>query len=440
MQAKDIGVPANQRYRLTATPIGRGSYAEVFHAVSREDGSEVALKRAFSSTQAHARIRREIEAQRSLAHPSIMPIWDYDQESGWYAMPLAKGTLYTLRRDLDEDDLVSVLTSISGALSIAHQKQLIHRDVSPANILALPGSTSGALRWVVADWGMVQRPYGTGSPALTRTGQRMGTPGFDAPELDTDPRNATPAADVYSLGRIAAWFLADEQPRSGIPLLPSGEALHWRPFVRACTYQEVADRVRSMDDLRALLRDVFVDKDAPARDRAAQLLERALSGEEEGLNALLSLAETYPEDAELFIDQVANLPRGRMHGWISTNPDRAAQIAIVMARHTTGTEWGDRDDEYVATPLSFVLGILRTLIETNNLGPAQDAAADYFVADSYWAYDPQRRRTMEWLAELEDHAGRAMARSMAGRNEVISYYSERGWQPRSVVLGTLLAT
>jgi hypothetical protein len=58
--------------------------------------------------------------------------------------------------------------------------------------------------WVIADWGLGQIPPSR-QRRLTVQGQTFGTPDFTAPEVFVDPRRATVAADVYSLGRIAAW-------------------------------------------------------------------------------------------------------------------------------------------------------------------------------------------------------------------------------------------
>ena len=116
--ASEESVPANLRYRISSKPIGRGSYADVYYATSRDSGQEVALKRALNGQQAKARIKREIAAQKELAHPNIMPIWDNDPGHSWYTMPLANGTLYDLKSDLDEEELASVLLNLAEGLDI----------------------------------------------------------------------------------------------------------------------------------------------------------------------------------------------------------------------------------------------------------------------------------------------------------------------------------
>ena len=98
---------ANDRYRML-NALGEGTYAEVFRAEHREHLNIVAFKRAKNSADAFARIKREIDAQKELAHPDMMPILDYDQTYRWLAMPVAKGSLADIRSCLTKN-LVSIL-------------------------------------------------------------------------------------------------------------------------------------------------------------------------------------------------------------------------------------------------------------------------------------------------------------------------------------------
>ncbi|MFD7460267.1 MULTISPECIES: serine/threonine-protein kinase [unclassified Streptomyces] len=435
--AASISIKAQERYRLSARPLGRGSYAEVFHAVHKETGEEVALKRAYVRQEAKDRTKREIQDQKRLAHPNIMPILDHDPGFAWYTMPLALGSLKELRQGSDEEELASILLTLAEALEVAHHLGLVHRDISPPNILALPGNSGAKYRWVVADWGMVRRPPGEASRPLTRTGQGIGTPGFDAPELSVDPRNATPAADVYSLGRVAAWYLTGTMPTSGVRLLP--EELHWRPFVHRCTQPDVQLRAQSMSELREMLRAVLDDRDEPVLIKARRLLEGVVLGQEGSMEAFVRLVDAHQDDTDLFFDYFAQIPTGPTRTWCASDPERAALLAGVLARHLTKDSWGGRDREYVSTPLGFLQTVLQSLVRENHLGPAQDLAGDFFAADVRWRDPEQRRRSLEWLADLQAPADRALAPVLGARPDVVEYYREPGWQARSVVLSTILA-
>ncbi|MEU7751446.1 serine/threonine-protein kinase [Micromonospora sp. NPDC049171] len=440
MAADEASVEPNKHYRLDPRPRGRGSFSEVVRAVHRSEGTEVALKRAKAIPEARNRIKREIDAQKELAHPNIMPILDHDPGYRWYAMPLAEKTLYEAREELEEEDFASILSDLADALDVAHRQKLIHRDISPSNILGLPGGSSGRLRWVVADWGMVRVSPDLASRALTRPGQRMGTPGFDAPELDVDPSQATEAVDVYSLGRVAAWFLTGHDPRSGVRLLPDGELLHWRPFVRACTEQDLDQRVPNMPALRGLLKQVFDHRDDPVPERASRLLEGLLLGDDESLAGLISLAQSFREDATIFLDCLAQIPSTRVRSWASAEPDQAASLALAMATHLLRSPWEDRDISYAATPLTFTLTILRSLVEARHLGLAQDVVGPYCDADTHWAQGSQRSRTLEWLADLDETAAASIYPELARRPAALEYYSEPGWRPRSAALRSLLGS
>jgi serine/threonine-protein kinase len=409
-------------YRLAPRTLGIGTYSKVFKAENRDTGEVVALKRAKENNDARARIKREIEAQSLLApHPHIMPIYDHDPGHTWYTMPVAENTLLDLRDQLDEDGLVSILEDLSRALEVAHEQNMIHRDISPKNILALPGTTSGARRWVVADWGMVSRQYGPGSPRLTRTGMGMGTPGFDAPELDLDPTSATPAADVYSLGRVAAWFVMRVWPTSGHPLLPTGPVLRWRLFVKNCTEPNLADRIANMADLRTALDRVFTDYEGPPAQRTKRMLEAVLGGDLTQISELISTALAHPEDAEIHLDHVARITTTQITEWTRQNPVAAAQVACQVARHLVSGPW-DRDQEYAATPLGFTFAVLKKLVEMGRLAEAIDVAERFCIADAHWALSVQRQRSVDWLNELTPPGDSAIAQVLAGRTAILAYY------------------
>jgi serine/threonine protein kinase len=428
-------VKANDLYRLGPVPLGVGGYAEVFPATERSTGSEVALKRTKPGTEAAARIRREIRAQQLLApHPNIMPVLNRDPGYTWYTMPVAEGNLSDLRALIDEDELASLLSNIADALDVAHVQELVHRDISPNNILALPGSGTNPRRWVVADWGMVTPPADSTGPRWTKTGVAIGTEGFAAPELIDNPSGVTGAADVYSLGRVAAWFLTGILPRSGQALLPDGEMMHWRMFVKGCTEYRVAQRIPDMTSFRHALRNVFNLIDEPPAVRAKTLVERILQGETSMLDVLISVAAAHQDDEKIYIDDLARVPGALLRSFVAASPEQAAEIASQMAWHLTSSPWGDRDREYAGTPLGFVHTILQALVQEKNLGYAQDVATKFFAADAHWKHVFQRQRTMDWLATLEGPADVTIAQAL-NRPELREYYS--GIRPQSAVLTAL---
>jgi serine/threonine protein kinase len=83
----------------------------------------------------------------------------------------------------------------------------------------------------LADWGVVRRPRGQ-TAKVGRTGLYIGTEGFADPELSQTPHEATASSDIYSIGRVIAWALTGELPRTALSLLPPPSP--WRSIVRAC--------------------------------------------------------------------------------------------------------------------------------------------------------------------------------------------------------------
>jgi serine/threonine protein kinase len=413
-----------------------GGFAEVFLATRKIDSVRVALKRPRLVPQATERLRREIEVQSSLAHPNIMPIWGTDPDKGWFVMPPADGNMMDLRSGIDEEELASLLMGSADALLVAHERGHVHRDLTPHNILALP-IPQGGRRWVIADWGLVTRPYSSDSIPLTGVREGLGTEGFAAPEVLADGRSATSAADVYSLGRIAEWYLTGRTPVSGLRVLPDGAQIHWRSFVRACTEFEVGRRP-DLAAFRRLLDEVFTLPGLSPSMRAHDMVDGILLGQPVAINELFRLAADYLDDAEAYLDELARLPLDILRDWARLDPSGAAAAACKMCEHLTWDEsWKDRDDVYSRTPLFFVHEILIELATQSAYGLVEDVASDFFWADVRWSQPSQRTRVSEWLASLDGEAATVIARIFTRNPDIVAYY--RPLKVRNVALARALA-
>lgn len=241
-------------YAMSPEPIDEGGQGSVFRAVHKITGITIALKRLrFSDEDAVHRMGREIDmGQRYGDHPNVMPVLDADPGGRWFIMPHADGSA------LDHMDRLRENTALRGLVEAAcdglrqpHTDGWTHRDIKPANILLLQG------RWVVADWGLGRRPRGqTSVPARTRTGSGFGSEGFAAPELQSgNPHDATPATDIYSIGRLIGAILTGQLPETNIPLLPEIDT--WRTVVAEATQRNPADRPQDVDEFLRLLKDVL---------------------------------------------------------------------------------------------------------------------------------------------------------------------------------------
>ena len=196
------------RYRLLE-PAGSGGSAEVWRALDTKTGDEVAVKRlhpiVFADEAGLARLKREFKALRKLDEPHIVHVRALEVASDEAAIildyvpgrsladRLAGGPLFT------PGEAVDVIGDIAAALTAAHAAGIVHRDVTPGNILLDP--TDGAR---LTDFGIA---LGGGAEAVTATGQLMGTMRYLAPEqLRGAP--ATPASDLHALAAVAYEMLA----------------------------------------------------------------------------------------------------------------------------------------------------------------------------------------------------------------------------------------
>ena len=139
------------RYRLLE-PAGSGGSAEVWRALDMTTGDEVAVKRlhpiVFADEAGLARLRREFDALRSLDEPHIVRVRALeiaDDEAAlildYVAGPSLADRLASGPR-LRPAEAVAIARDIAAALTAAHAAGIVHRDVTPGNILLDP--TAGA--------------------------------------------------------------------------------------------------------------------------------------------------------------------------------------------------------------------------------------------------------------------------------------------------------
>lgn len=202
------------RYRVVRR-LGRGGMGVVDLAVDT-DGTEVALKRLSlhgspdEVARARARIRREAEVLRSVDHPAIVRLLDLtdDGDDVVLVMPyLAGGSLHDrIRADgpLSAASVATLADRLLDALAAAHRQGIVHRDITPANILFTAEGEA-----TLADFGVAWARDHT--PGLTATAMVVGTPAFMAPE-QARGEPASSAADVFSLGATLLYALIGVGP------------------------------------------------------------------------------------------------------------------------------------------------------------------------------------------------------------------------------------
>src|SRR5215211_1446558 len=208
------------RYRLVA-PAGSGGTAEVWRAVDERTRSDVALKRlhpiVLATDSGRRRLVREFRALRGLRHPNIVRVRDLEMARDDAALILDYVEGPSLRdrlaggERLSPEETARITTDIAAALSAAHAAGVVHRDVSPGNVLL---GTDGRAR--LTDFGIASA--GTDETAVTATGTLVGTLRYVSPEqLRGEP--ATPRSDLYGLAAITYEMLA------GAPAFPATTAV-----------------------------------------------------------------------------------------------------------------------------------------------------------------------------------------------------------------------
>src|SRR5438094_5655641 len=195
--------------------LGQGGMAVVFLARDLKHRRPVAIKvlrPELAMALGAERFLGEIETVGAFAHPHILPLHDSGEAAGflYYVMPYVEGESLRDRlrreRQLPPDDARHIAREVADALSYAHSRHVIHRDVKPENILLGTGHA------VVTDFGIARAITAAGGERLTETGITVGTPEYMSPEQTAGEAELDGRADVYSLGCVLYGMLVGKPP------------------------------------------------------------------------------------------------------------------------------------------------------------------------------------------------------------------------------------
>ncbi|MFN8064990.1 MAG: protein kinase [Vicinamibacterales bacterium] len=204
-------------YRIVRE-LGRGGMGAVYLAERVDDfRQQVAIKivrQSLADCDIERRFRLERQVLASLAHPNIARLLDGGiTESGepFFVMEYVEGEpllTFVARTNATLRDRLSLFLRVCEAVSHAHARLVVHRDLSPSNILVTP---DGSPRLI--DFGLAKVLDETlaGGADLTRTGFRAFTPAYASPEQVHGLPIGT-ATDVYSLGVILFELLSGRKP------------------------------------------------------------------------------------------------------------------------------------------------------------------------------------------------------------------------------------
>ena len=276
------------RYELEKL-VGSGGMSNVFRAHDRLLERTVALKilhEQYSRDDDYVeRFRREARAVAKLAHPNIVTVIDRGEQDGrqFIVFEYVDGpNLKDLTRDgpLEPREAIELTLQVARALSFAHQRGLVHRDVKPQNVLL---NDDGQAK--VTDFGIARSLDVQG---VTQTGTVLGTSDYIAPEQARGQR-VDPKTDIYSLGTVLYELLVGDVPFSGDNFVavamrhvsePAPSVVEHRPdcplrldlAVQRAMAKDPDDRFESMDDFVAELEACLAEVEGPDGEGATLIV------------------------------------------------------------------------------------------------------------------------------------------------------------------------
>jgi serine/threonine-protein kinase len=194
--------------------------AAVYLAIDNRLERRVALKVLSVDLGDDERFRdrfiRESHLAASLDHPNITPIYEAGEFEGslFIAMRYVNGVdlraLIKEGRPIPPARAIAIVSQVGSALDAAHARNLVHRDVKPANILLYtPEGADSQEHVYLSDFGLAKSS--TSNTGLTQTGQFMGTLDYVAPE-QIEGKSIDARADIYALGCVLYECLVGSPP------------------------------------------------------------------------------------------------------------------------------------------------------------------------------------------------------------------------------------
>jgi serine/threonine-protein kinase len=191
------------RYKILGE-LGRGAMGVVYRAEDPVLDRQLAIKTVFvpaddaDRREYEQRFTQEARAAGKLGHPGIVTIYDvgHEGEMVFMAMELLEGVdlgAQAATRRFSVPEAVGIVERVADALSFAHDRGVVHRDIKPPNIMLVGGG-----RVKIMDFGIARM---RSSDLKTQTGLMMGTPRYMSPE-QVAGRLVDQRSDIFSLGTV----------------------------------------------------------------------------------------------------------------------------------------------------------------------------------------------------------------------------------------------
>ena len=207
------------RFEISSV-LGQGAMGVVYLAHDPDIDRPVAIKtihpeaaRGESGAEIEARFLKEAKLAGRLQHPSIVTVFDVGRDKDLYFIAMEYVDGKPLTRYLGGEELplaakVAIIRQAAEALAHAHERDVVHRDVKPGNILI---GKDGRVK--VTDFGIGKFTSATTSD-MTRTGQMIGSPAYMSPEQIRGEK-IDGRSDLFSLGVVLYELLTGTRPFPG---------------------------------------------------------------------------------------------------------------------------------------------------------------------------------------------------------------------------------
>jgi serine/threonine protein kinase len=248
--------------------LGAGGMARVYLAADTKLDRPVALKVLNASiAQENPRVTKrfikEAKIAAKLNHSNIVSIFDVGKSGGVYYIAmeyLTENLKDRIKRGIKPREALGIIKEVAKALSYAHNKGFVHRDIKADNIMFRKDGAA-----VLVDFGIVKVINEIEKTKLTRTGMSIGTPQYMSPE-QVKARKIDGRSDIYSLGIVLYEMLTGRVPYDDddvitvalkhtdgpVPQLPS-RLKDFQPLVDKMLAKKTGDRVRNAEGLIRLI-------------------------------------------------------------------------------------------------------------------------------------------------------------------------------------------
>lgn len=256
-------LPQGGPYQLLEA-LGSGTGGQSYLATDRATGRSVVLKVLHEgAAQAFLGLKQEYQRVAGLVHPYLGEMLDYGALpsgvcfSAWAHQP--GQTLAALPHALRPEQVAQLGAQVAAGLAVLHAAGLVHRDVSPTNVLWAPGGHGRLI-----DFGFV-------APVGEQTGSFAGTPAYAAPEL-LRGQPATVRSDLYGLGAVLYFVVTGDAAH---PASHPDDLLRQKESpLPAWSAQVVADYPAALlDFIRVLLAPQAAERPASATEVSRRLLD-----------------------------------------------------------------------------------------------------------------------------------------------------------------------